>query len=112
MIQLESKTVYGWSTTYYGLVLDVLMGDEEVCSIGQFTPQQRRLLDRAVKTGDLSCHRAAGRYPKAMRCYAAPAYDFYGAREKHLEELQRLAELDAEIRASGGPRWKPAGLRS
>ena len=92
MISTGSRAVYGWPTTYYGLVLVVLMEDEEVCSIGQFTSQQRRLLDRAVKNGDLSTHPAAGHFPKA--------------------KLRRLAALDAEILSSGGPRPKPSGLRS
>ena len=112
MISSRSRTVYGWPTTYYGLVLIVLMRDEEVCAIGQFTRQQRRLLDRAVKNGDLSSHPAAGPFPKLKRCYAAPGYDFPGARKRHIAELQKLAALDAEIRSSGGPRPKPSGLRS
>jgi hypothetical protein len=112
MISTGSRAVYGWPTTYYGLVLVVLMEDEEVCSIGQFTSQQRRLLDRAVKNGDLSTHPAAGHFPKAKRCYAAPAYDFSAARKRHIAELRRLAALDAEILSSGGPRPKPSGLRS
>jgi len=111
MISTESRTVYGWPTTYYGLVLDILMEDEEVCIIGQFTPQQRRLLNKAVKQGDLSSHPATGPFPATKRCYAAPAYDFSGARERHIAELRRLAALDAEIHASGGTRRKPTGLR-
>jgi hypothetical protein len=112
MISPESRTLYGWATTYYGLVLDVLMQDEEVCVIGQFTPRQRRLLDRAVKNDDLASHPAAGCFPKAKRCYAAPNYDFLRAREKHLAELRRLAALDADILSSGGTRRKTSGLRN
>jgi hypothetical protein len=112
MISTGSRTVYGWPTTYYGLVLVVLMHDEEVCAIGQFTPQQRRLLGRAVKNGDLSSHPAAGPYPKAKRCYAAPSFDFPRARKRHIAELKRLAALDAEIRFSGSPSRKTSGLRS
>ena len=82
-----------WPTSYYPLVLAILMRDDEVASIGQFSPAQKRLLDRAVKKGDLSKSREAGPFPALKTCYAAPGYDFQRSRKAHIAEMRRLAEI-------------------
>src|SRR5450755_138977 len=90
-----------WPRDYYPLVFAILMREEEVADIGQFDSRQRRYLQLAVKRGDLSKHKVAGPYPKSKTCYACPKFDFESARRKHLEEIRRLAELDAR-----GPKVK------
>lgn len=90
-----------WPRDYYPLVFAILMREDEVADIGQFDARQKRYLELAVKRGDLSKHKIAGPYPKAKTCYACPKFDFESARRDHLEEIRRLAQLDAR-----GPKVK------
>ena len=62
-------------------------------TVGDMIQAQKRLLDRAVKKGDLSKSREAGPFPKPKTCYAAPGYDFQRSREAHIEEMRRLAAV-------------------
>jgi hypothetical protein len=88
-----------WPSTYYGLVLAVLMHSGEVCDIGQFDSRQCRLLKRAVKRGELSTHRAAGPFPLPKTAYAAPSFDFAGARKAFIDSIRKMAACEAPGRS-------------
>ena len=87
-----------WPNDYPSLVSAVIKHGSEVASIGQFTPVQKRMLNRAVQKGDLSKGRRAGPFPAPKTCYAAPGFDFHSSRQASLAEIQRLAGLDARGR--------------
>lgn len=74
---------------------------ETVVSIGQLTEQDKRTLDRYVKRGYLSKGKG-GPFPKEKTVYAFPGYDFVLWRQRYVNYMMTLAELDqraAERRA-------------
>lgn len=64
-----------------------------ITDIGQLTNAQKRFLNRAVKRGWLAKGRG-GPFPAIKTVYAHPGFDFDGERERHVEYMKRLMEMD------------------
>jgi hypothetical protein len=66
---------------------------KSVCDMGQFTHEEKLLLERAVRLGYLSKGKG-GPYPLLKTVYAHPGFDFARDREKGVAELMRAHMLD------------------
>ena len=76
---------------------------ETVVNIGQLTQTEKRELERAVKRGWLSKGKG-GPYPVLKVVYACPGFNFAASRERYVNHMLSLAELDqqaAERRRKG-----------
>jgi hypothetical protein len=64
-----------------------------ICDIGQLTLQEKKELDSAVRKGYLSKGKG-GPFPVIKTMYARPNFDFISDRQKEIQRMMRLAELD------------------
>lgn len=68
---------------------------ETVVCIGQVTEQERRTLEKYVRRGWLSKGQG-GPFPKIKTVYAFPGFDFNEQRQRYVDHMVRLCELDRE----------------
>lgn len=66
---------------------------ETVVSIGQLSDSEIRTLNKYVKRGWLSKGQG-GPYPRLKTVYAHPGFDFAASRERWVDYMMRLAEMD------------------
>lgn len=66
---------------------------ETVVSIGQLSDSEIRTLNKYVKRGWLSKGQG-GPFPKLKTVYACPGFDFAGERERWVDYMMMLADLD------------------
>lgn len=79
------------NTTMPKIVKHALL--ETVVSIGQLSMQDKRILDKYVRKGQLSKGKG-GPFPMIKTVYAHPGFDFAESRRRHYEHLSHLEELD------------------
>lgn len=66
---------------------------ETICSIGQLSDADKRLLDRYVKKGWLAKGHG-GPFPCIKTVYAHPGFDFIADRERHYQEFCYWSAID------------------
>lgn len=70
---------------------------ETVCDVGQLSKSESYQLNKYVRKGWLSKGKA-GPFPKLKTVYAVPGFDFATSRERHVNHIIALAELETQIR--------------